>query len=100
MRISRGETSPLDAALLPPSSKTGRACRFAPQTSRLSFSSTPRLIKVADIRLLRGKSLDTCINLLSTNILLVLSRGYFWCFVKMVKGQRFVVSRKEAITAS
>ena len=41
--------------------------RSVPQTSRLSSSSTPRLIKVPDIRLLWGKSLDRRINLLSTN---------------------------------
>jgi len=75
MRISRGETSPLDATLLPPNSKTGRARRFAPQTTRLSSSSTQRLLKVADIRLLRGKSLDSCISLLNTDTFPVLSRG-------------------------
>ena len=36
--------------------------RSAPQTTRLSSSSTRRLVKVADIRLLRGKSLDIRIN--------------------------------------
>jgi len=48
----------------------------APQTSRPSSSSTPRLVKVTDIRLLRGKSLDTRINLMNTNTVLVLSSLY------------------------
>ncbi len=46
----------------------------APQTSRLSSSSTPRLVKVADIRLLWGKCLDRRINLLNINTFLHLSR--------------------------
>ncbi|MFQ6067528.1 MAG: hypothetical protein ACE5K3_09670, partial [bacterium] len=37
--------------------------RSARQTTRLSSSSTRRLVKVADLRLLRGKSLDTRGNL-------------------------------------
>ncbi|MFQ5835018.1 MAG: hypothetical protein ACE5HR_03760, partial [bacterium] len=48
--------------------------RFAPQTTRLSSSSTRRLVRVADIRLLRGKSLDTRINLFNANTFLIISR--------------------------
>ncbi len=66
VRTLRGETSLLNATLLPPDSKTGRAGHFASQTTRLSSSSTRRLIKVADLRLLRGMSLGTRINLLNT----------------------------------
>jgi len=59
------------------SSRERRGTRhFAPQTTRLSSSSTRRLVKVTDIRLLRGKSLDTRINLMNTNTVLVLSSLY------------------------
>jgi hypothetical protein len=40
VRTLRGETSLLNATLLPPDSKTGRAGHFASQTTRLSSSST------------------------------------------------------------
>ena len=72
-RISRDSSPPslyIDFALflLAFSSRERRETRrSAPQTSRLSSSSTRRLVKVADIRLLWGKSLDMRINLLNIN---------------------------------
>ncbi|MFQ5836181.1 MAG: hypothetical protein ACE5HR_09720, partial [bacterium] len=56
--------------------ETRRCLTAAPQTTRLSSSSTRRLVKVADIRLLRGKSLDTGINLLNPNTFPAGYQGY------------------------